>query len=315
MSFKTSKICAVLAGQAAWLAVTFLLFGGLTSNQTAPWMAVLAMFFLLPLTVLLWAALTLLGAAAGRISVKPLHLYPLGAAIAGPLAVGVVALFANTMFAKAFDAIITRAELVTFAAATAIPGLVAGLFLALFGAPAPIAPAAARKPPPPILAETIQKLVGLIASAKVPARLTPLLLPNKRADAAQFLSAGSLLSIGLAVLLVLNFLRALGGPLGSLANTLMLVGQAAFLWCVLCLFANRLRGLGQSPFWALAPAALAAAFVFTGPSDAAEWQAPLSVLLVYAITGAVLCTFKGEPTADSAAPARSFGMRQSQPRI
>lgn len=313
MSFKTSKICAVLAGQGAWLAATFVLFGGLSSpNQTAPWMAILAMFFLLPLTGLLWAALTVLGAIAGRTNVKPMLLYPLGAALAAPVTLGVLGVFANTLFIKTFEAVITRAELATFAAASAIPGLVAGLFLARFGAPAPVAPPAARPIAPPVVAQTAAKLSSFISGWKPPARLAPLLLPNLRADAAQFLAAASLLTIGVAGLLVLNFLRVLGGPVGSASHTLMLVGQAAFLWCVICLFANRLRGLGRSPFWALAPAALAALFVLTGPADAAEWQAPLSMLLVYAIAGAVLCTFNGD--AAPAAPARSFGMRQSQTR-
>jgi len=192
--------------------------------------------------------------------------------------------------------------------------LVAGLFLAKFGAPAPIVPMAARTPAPPIVAETAAKLSGIVGAWRPPAQLAPLLLPNLRANSAQFLGAASLLTVGLAALLVLNFLRVLGGPLGSFSSTLLLIGQAAFLWCVICLFANRLRGLGQSPFWALTPAALAAVFVFTGPADAAEWHAPLSMLLVYAIAGAVLSTFKSDAAPAAATPARSFGMRQSQPR-
>lgn len=313
MSFKTSKICAVLAGQVAWLAVTFVLFGGMTSpEQTAPWLAVMAMFFFLPLTFIIWTALTGLGFVAARVSVNRILLYAL-CALAPPLAVALLAMLADTMAKAAFTAIITRAELVTFAAGSAIPGLVAGLFLGLFGAAAPVV---ARTPAPasPVLTSFIGRLSDMIRTANPPARLTPLLLPKGRASAAEFLSAGSLLLVALAVLLVLNFLRVLGGPLAGLANLLLLPGQAAFLWCVLCLFANRLRGLGQSPFFALAPAALAALFVATAPPDAAEWQAPLSVLLVYVIAGAVLATFKSEAIGEADAPARSFGQRQAQPR-
>jgi hypothetical protein len=311
VSFKTSKICAVLAGQVAWLAATFVLFGGMTSpEQTAPWLAVMAMFFFLPLTFIIWTALTGLGFVAARVSVNRILLYAL-CALAPPLTVALLAMLADTMAKAAFTAIITRAELVTFAAGSAIPGLVAGLFLGLFGAAAPVV---APAPASPVLTGLMARLGDMIRTANPPARLTPLLLPNGRASPAEFLSAGSLLLVALAALMVLNFLRVLGGPLAGIANLLLLVGQAAFLWCVLCLFANRLRGLGQSPFFALAPAALAALFVATAPPDAAEWQAPLSVLSVYVIAGAVLATFKGAAIGETDAPARSFGQRQAQPR-
>jgi hypothetical protein len=322
MGFKTAKIAAVVAAQLCWMVLTYAVFGGFGDpSRTVSWVVIVAMVLLLPLTLCLWYALNLLAAYAARTPSMRMAIYLGGGAITPPVmvtALGIVLLWVVQTFMHYSPVLPKGDEIVTLVAATAIPGLCAGLVMAQAAPrlePEALAAVAGKLPSIPAIpampgawSPRLSALLARAGSLEIREPYAVLVKPTLRAGADPYRRSGVVLAQAVGgVVIALALYRYAGQPAAGALGPLFSLGQIAIGWAFLCLLANRLRALGGPPALALAPAALAVIFVLTSPPPVPDWLGPISFLVVYVIAALALGALRSETGRSDTGPALPAG--------